>query len=332
MTTGTANFPTLNEILSGFNMAELRTLAKALRIRGRSQMKKEALAKSVSEGILESWILESMLIIQDNRTFALFLRSLQSGQSGKMDIPSSSFEQDMFFKLFFPPLNDDRHYVPDDVREAALPLIENGLPEKRKRYWLLHRYALAAVNLYGLIPADELIDIFNSQSAKKTDDEEVIDALSRFEASHMGYCFWEGYITDEGFIYNKFEDAKDLIRLCDDKPRYVPKAKEFLKYSDWEYYEKSSHTMKLFQFLQKELNAPVEDVADMVMEMYHACVIEADLEFYPRFLAEFDIIMTEDQLSRLYAIIMELHNNARLWSNKGYTLSELAVLNKEQYD
>ena len=100
MTTGTANFPTLNEILSGFNMAELRTLAKALRIRGRSQMKKEALAKSVSEGILESWILESMLIIQDNRTFALFLRSLQSGQSVKMDIPNSSFEQDLFFKLF----------------------------------------------------------------------------------------------------------------------------------------------------------------------------------------------------------------------------------------
>ena len=84
--------------------------------------------------------------------------------------------------------------------------------------------------------------------------------------------------------------------------------------------------MKLFQFLQKELNAPVEDVADMVMEMYHACVIEADLEFYPRFLADFDIIMTEDQMARFFAIIMEVHNNARLWSNKGYTTNELTKL------
>ena len=153
---------------------------------------------------------------------------------------------------------------------------------------------------------------------------EVIDALIRFEVGHMGYCFWEGYITDEGFMYNNFEDAEDLIRLCGDKPRYIPKAKEFLKYSDWEYYERSSHTMKLFQFLQKELNAPVEDVADMVMEMHHACVIEADLEFYPRFLADFDIIMTEEQMARFFAIIMEVHNNARLWSNKGYTPRELA--------
>ena len=326
MTIGTANFPTLNEILSGFNMAELRTLAKVLRIRGRSQMNKAALSKSVCDGVLESWMLESMLIIQDNRTFALFFRSLQSGQPIKMDISNSSFEQDMFFKLFFPPLDDDKYYVPDDVCEATLPLIENGLSEKRKRYWLLHGYALAAVNLYGLIPVGELIDIFNSQNAKKTDDEEVIDALMRFEVSHMGYCFWEGYITDEGFMHNNFEDAENLIRLRNGKPRYIPKPKDFLRYSDWEYYERSSHTMKLFQFLQKELNAPVEDVANMVREMYHACVIEADLKFYPRFLAEFEIIMTEDQLSRLYAIIMEVHNNARLWSNKGYTPNELAAL------
>ena len=326
MTTETANLPTLDEVLSGYSVSELRKLASALRIRGRSQMKKDVLAKSVCEGILGSWMLESMLIIQNDRTFAMFLRSLQSGRPVKMTTADDSFGQDLFLKLFFPPLDNGKYYVPDDVCAASLPLIENELSEKRKRYWLLHRYALAAVNLYGLLPADELINIFNSQNAKKTDDEEVIDALIRFEVGHMGYCFWEGYITDEGFMYNNFEDTEDLIRLCGDKPRYIPKAKEFLKYSDWEYYERSSHTMKLFQFLQKELNAPVEDVADMVMEMHHACVIEADLEFYTRFLADFDIIMTEDQTARFFAIIMEVHNNARLWSNKGYTPNELAAL------
>lgn len=326
MTPETANLPTLREILSGYNVSELRKLSGALCIRGRSQMKKDALAKSVCKRILESWMLESMLIIQNDRTFALFLRSLQSGQPVKMTTTDGFFEPDLFLKLFFPTLGDDKYYVPDDVRAASLSMIENGLPEKRKRYWLLHRYALAAVNLYGLIPSDELIDIFNSQNAKKTDDEEVIDALMRFEVSHRGYCFWEEYITDEAFMYNNFEDAEDLIRLCDDKPRYIPKAKEFLKYSDWEYYERSSHTMKLFQFLQKEVNAPVEDVADMVREMYHACVIETDPEFYPRFLADSDIIMTEDQAARFFAIIMEIHNNARLWSNKGYTPNELAKL------
>ena len=54
MTTETAYLPTLNEILSGYSVSELRKLASALRIRGRSQMKKDALAKSVCVGILES--------------------------------------------------------------------------------------------------------------------------------------------------------------------------------------------------------------------------------------------------------------------------------------
>ncbi len=103
--------------------------------------------------------------------------------------------------------------------------------------------------------------------------------ISKFVAKQVGYCFWQDCIVDETFAVNNFADADDLVRLADDKSRYMPKVKDLLRYADWEYYERSSHTMKLFQFLQKELHISTEHVADIVREMYHACVVECSLSF-----------------------------------------------------
>ena len=91
MTPETANLPTLREILSGYNVSELRKLSGALCIRGRSQMKKDALAKSVCKRILESWMLESMLIIQNdtgNRYSPTVIAAAITSQTGKARLPT----------------------------------------------------------------------------------------------------------------------------------------------------------------------------------------------------------------------------------------------------
>lgn len=330
-TTGTElTPPTLQQIVIGNTLLELRKLAKMLRIRGFSKLKKAELADAVSRELLNEWLLESILLIQEDRVFEMFLRAVLSSKPVKLTIVDDDLGSNQFFRMHFPVYDGSKRYVPEEVRDAAMPLIENGLAEKRNRCWFLHRYALAAVNLYGLIPVDELVDIFNQQNARKTDWEELIGVLSKFIANEMGYCFWNDCIIEEVFAANNFTDAIDLLQLIDEKPRYIPKAKEFLRYADWDYYERTSHTMKLFQFLQKELHAPTKYVADMVREMYHACVVECSLSFYTRFLDDFNIIMTEKQAHQFFAIIMEIHNNARLWSNKGYTPNELAILAKNK--
>lgn len=320
------HFPTLQQIICDYSMPELRKLAKHLKISGYSHLRKPDLTAAVSQGILSSKLMEPMVIVQDDRTYALFLRAVESGMPVKGVAKSDTFFPDVFSYLFFPSLDDGRCYVPEDVRGACIRMLEDGLTEKRKRNWLMHRYALAAVNLYGLIPAAELIDIFNKQNAKKTDQEEMVRALSRFEVCGLGYHIWNWHIVDDGFAYNNFEDAKDLIRLCENKPRYVPGKKDFLRYSDIEYYEKTVYTQKMAQFLQEEFQVSARTASDMVCEIHQACVIEAELSTYLKFLADFNIIMTGDQTSRFFALVMDIHNNARLWSNKGYTPRELAVM------
>ena len=112
-----------------------------------------------------------------------------------------------------------------------------------------------------MIPIDELLDVFNRNNAHKADWAELVENVSKFIANQVGYCFWQDYIVDDAFAVNNFADVDDLVWLIEDRPRYVPKTKEFLRYADWEYYERSSHTMKLFQFLQKELHISTDNVS-----------------------------------------------------------------------
>lgn len=328
MTTESTPLPTLYEILSRYPISELKEFAKVLHIRGFSKMRKTDLADVVSHALLDEWLIESILITQSDRIFAIFLRSVQSGEAVKMEPDDSDFHTKIFFQLFLPPCDNGKRYIPIEVRDKCMSLINGGLSEKRKRCWALHRYALAAVNLYGMISTYELIDIFNRQNARKVGADELIDVLGMFTTSHMGYCLWQDYVVEEEFAYNGFSDLADLNRLIDGKPRYVPGKKEFLRYADWAYYEQSPYTIKLFRFLQKEFHVSVEDASNMVREMQHACVINCDLGFYSKFLADFDIILTQKQASHFFEIISEVYSNARLWSNKGYTPNELAALKK----
>ena len=77
--------------------------------------------------------------------------------------------------------------------------------KEQKRADLLNKYALAATNLYGIIPQVEFVAIFNSQNEEKTSVDEAFSTLLRYVHSYVGYCFFEEYIVHDSFENDDFE-------------------------------------------------------------------------------------------------------------------------------
>lgn len=184
-----------------------------------------------------------------------------------------------------PSSNDVTCYVPTEVKNLFAKACADGMIANREHYWQLHLYALAAVNLYGIISVDDFVALFNQQNRIKTNCTEVSEILIRYVSVDCGYTLWTNYIVNDEFIYQRFDDVSDLASLIQDKPRYVPSPKEFLRYADWRYYEQTFHVRKLYRFLLDILHISAAQAAETVRDIHHACVVEADMETIFNYLA-----------------------------------------------
>lgn len=117
-----ANPATLQQIIAGYTLPELKRLAKALRIRGFSKMKKADLVDAVSHELFDEWLLDSILLVQDNLTFEMSLRSVRSGKPVK---------------------------APNNRRSTAKPIFPYILPSVRRQQTICTRGGTQSKSITG---------------------------------------------------------------------------------------------------------------------------------------------------------------------------------------
>ena len=97
---------------------------------------------------------------------------------------------------------------------------------------LIHGYISALTNLYGILPAELLVEIFNSQNDEKISIEEVNNILNNFpEELTKAYVYsYQGYFVHEAVV--EFDEFDSLMSEKAGKPYYIPNKEELLKYTD----------------------------------------------------------------------------------------------------
>lgn len=75
---------------------------------------------------------------------------------------------------------------------------------------LLHDYACAAVNLYGVIPLEDLVEIFNEQTEYETNVEELYIMLLPLVFKDKAYVFYKNNLGLYG-VSQFFEKADSIL-------------------------------------------------------------------------------------------------------------------------
>jgi len=191
----------------------------------------------------------------------------------------------------------------------------------------LIKYIIALSNLYGMVHKDKVVEIYNSQNKdqiSKTDIDELIK--NNIEELEIAFIIThKDYFLHEVIMEN--DDFDLMLKEKGDKPYYVPKKNELLKYINEEYFEKSKEYNNLFRYVKRNFyngNEEEEKVEFLCEDIHVMCRFGVDIKAIMDTFNSQNISFNEmEQVNEVIQLVMELSNNVRIWENNGYTPNEI---------
>ena len=202
----------------------------------------------------------------------------------------------------------------------------------RERKMLISQYATAAINLYGVISADEFVEVFNRYEDAHTTSEEALLALTRLAKTDDVDYSVSGEIISGPEFQPDFDDYDENVEAIRDaqrgKPRYLPSKGEFLKYVDGTYREPEKPYADLKAYILKHKLTPCADGLDGVdgdlidlHEMIQFGVASKDeIEYFTRAGYKYKDM---DEANGFSQMVMDAHNHTRMYDNNGFTPNEI---------
>ena len=315
----------LKEALGQWTVTELRALASANSVKSPSKLRKEPLIDAVASALLEQDRMREVLLALEPADWGIFLRAAEVGifHPKKTDSGCGLALQNLGYLYRIREAGKESYIVPEEVRAVYRELIAEGFRAQKERADLIHAYAMAAVNLYGVIPQGDLIRLFNTQNGKKITEEELFSVLIRHISLGCGYALWEEYLVNDAFEANNYQDVPDLLKRIGDKPRYIPPKQEFLKYADPDYYEQVPEAALMRHYLLQDAELEPDLADEVLSELHFAIVLEAKPQQLLNILRDYEVPLPGGHMQIVLDILFGMSNTTRLWSNNGFTPNEL---------
>ena len=315
----------LKEALGQWTVTELRALASANSVKSPSRLRKEPLIDAVASALLEQDRMREVLLALEPADWGIFLRAAEVGifHPKKTDSGCGLALQNLGYLYRIREAGKESYIVPEEVRAVYRELIAEGFRAQKERADLIHAYAMAAVNLYGVISQEDLIRLFNTQNGKKITEEELFSVLIRHISLGCGYALWEEYLVNDAFEANNYQDVPDLLKRIGDKPRYIPPKQEFLKYADPDYYEQVPEAALMRHYLLQDAELEPDLADEVLSELHFAIVLEAKPQQLLNILRDYEVPLPGGHMQIVLDILFGMSNTTRLWSNNGLTPNEL---------
>jgi hypothetical protein len=202
----------------------------------------------------------------------------------------------------------------------------------RERKEIIAKYATAAVFLYGVISVDEYVGVFNHYEEVHTTSEEALLALKRLaKTDDVEYSISGDIISGPEFQpdFDDFEENVKAIRASQkSKPRYLPDKEEFLRYVDGSYLEPEkpysdlkAHILKNKLTTRSEgLDGVDGDLMDLHEMIQFGVGSTDEFDYFTKRGYKFKGIDGANEFAQL---VMNAHNNTRMYDNNGFTPSEI---------
>ena len=189
----------------------------------------------------------------------------------------------------------------------------------------LTQYILALSNLYGFVHKSKIVEVYNLQNDDQITIEDVESYLSHppKELSDGFIYPYKDYFGHESALEDNTFDL--LLKKKGDKPHYVPKKSELLKYCDEGYFERNKQYKALLSYLKKNFFSGNKDNAEVLCEDIHSFHnsgynMNAIMDLFRYYGISFKDIHEANEVMKL---VTDLSNNMRIWENNGHTPHEI---------
>lgn len=192
----------------------------------------------------------------------------------------------------------------------------------------VYPYAKAAAYLYGIYHIQDLINVLKYYEHKEYYRKELLEELS-YKISKEDEIALVGSYVYATAMFSSFDHALDLYKKHKEKPFYYPELEEFSRYVDAGYVEVQPSHKRLAQFIKQHTGQSEKEITKLVRTAIRK--IQSDVEMHD-IMNDFLILgsLNKEQLSEFTAILMDVMNDTRRFSNHGFTPNELQVRMTQQ--
>lgn len=319
----------LKGILQLLNKERLNNLASNYGIAGRSKMKKQEIVDALYPCIVDANEVRAALVITRPKEWGLVNELLKehyiNGDNLYPGIYLFLMDRGLIYSFY--DKNELIFVIPEEIKVAYNSLQLNSFFEDRERCHLVLQYIDASTNLYGICPVDKLFEIFNAQNERQLTETEFAQIHRMVSSRVQSWYLNRDNLINDYFSSDTDEEEELLIVQVKDKPYYIPDKKEFLNYSDSDYFENTPQLNNLKTYILRSLCKDEELVEYLIDDIQLACSMEEPLgeimyEFERR-----DIRFNKrEQVKTITSLIVDVINHTRIWSNRGHTPAELGSI------
>lgn len=313
----------LREICNNNTATQLKEIAKSHGLSGYSKLKKAELVDLLANHLLDYDTIENCLLLATNEELEVFKEVCQ-GEEKLLEEDASNYIY--FFMQGYYNINGKQQIsIPDEVKRMFPIIYSAQFQKKRTAFQTILDYCKAGVNLYGIVPIEQIRKMYNTNQKVELTTEELLNVVKKAQERNC-----EVEIKGENFIHELLttnENAYEtLLKKQGNKSFYVPSKSEFLNYANEmyieknEYYERIAAFLKTVLFMNEEMvGAFVYEVECMYSEGKDSTEILSGLEKQG---LEFT---TKEEKQAVLNEIANYTNYIRLWENRGNNKVELGL-------
>lgn len=311
----------LEDVFLCYTKNDLKEIAQMYGFTGYNKFKKKELAQWLKNHLLDTAVMKKVLLEASEASFQLFESAVEKNgisMTGELVerhpllVTYGGFHQGLEF-----------YQVPDDVKEKYKKICT---PEFRQECIARQKFMVycdAALYLYGVIPIEKFVEIYNSYEDADMKPEEAEDRIWNY-IKHG-----EAYVLKDGFFMEAELEEENMFRyvLQEQEPYsyYIPENKEeFLVYGECGCQEPDESTDFFLKYIQKKLHKKAPEDLMIYYEIQDGIRMNEDVEELISVLLEFDCRISSDkQIKDAMNQILRLGRYIRKWDYKGHTNAEI---------
>ncbi len=311
----------MKNLLGQYTKPELVQKAKLLGMRGYSSKKVGELREMIADEMLAEEAVKRAFYLFTDEQIHLFEKA-QSEESGCHISAEEMDDACGITDAGYALLDEiDNMLIPKDASAAYNHINGPDFHQKRREYvWLLDCFD-ACEAIYGVMPEEQLLRVYNSRKGYRKTLAELKAMYRQLDDSVCSMIFEDGKVISSSV----YEDYKDIEMMQGAGDFYLPSVAEVLDISRHFFPSEEEACKKLIRMLQTECDKEkleaydiVNDIWEQFSKSYQVADVLGDLDLYH---ITFHSTQGMDDFT---GALVELNNHTRMMIYRGYTPVEVA--------
>lgn len=318
----------LKYALNIYTKEDLKDYAKQLNLRRISSYNKSELAEKIANELMMPDVMRKKFSVLTDEQIKLFEKAMEE----PLEVEESQFRNaEVLDEIDYAYLTDDDFLVvPDDVKIAYGRINTPEFHEYRKKMvWLKQCLDISKV-LYGIVPVDIIVEIYNGRPRFHLDKESIMKLFNAIPEEEQDFILMGDNLIGQDYLEEN--NYKALLNMQADKRFYIPGYRQVLDYAQNEYLTDEKAYQELKAYISSHLNGKEITISDLLVEdvmkeIWQQFCLGYDFQDVIEWICVENRIIhidgTLEQMNDFLKILQNASNNTRMLINRGNTPEEI---------